>query len=385
MSQVNQVVVDIDETPAPEDSQQGDAHLSRPGQSANDAGPVDPADEVLEALNRKSANCRLEELEKEMQAAVHVAGAVALKGQTTMWFAGPNTGKTLLALKLVSDAKQAIGESLHIYHLNLDDDVRGLITKAKLGRRYGFEELDPEAMEKPAADFHELVDTLVEVKGAGRTLLILDTVKKFTDVMDKGRSSQFMTLCRRFTAAGGTIIALAHTNKHSDGEGKPVHGGTSDLVDDADCAYVMSIEREESFTGGVRRYVKFENTKARGDVARETTYSYEVNDDADYHRMFHSVKRVGEDEVEKARRRDQIKKDQLADETLIDTIRSLLSEQSWSQTALIDRVREKTGSSKRQVGYCLDRWSCAPDDGGLWIKEKGDNNASIYRLEETQQ
>ena len=56
-------------------------------------------------------------------------------------------------------------------------------------------------------------------------MIILDTLKKFTDLMNKKASSEFGKLARTFVGAGGTIIALAHTNKNKDEEGKGVTGG----------------------------------------------------------------------------------------------------------------------------------------------------------------
>jgi hypothetical protein len=358
---------------------------SKPKQAANDPDTVSPADETLNKLNNLCVNDKLEELEREVQSATYVAGELALQGQITVWFAGPNTGKTLLALKLVSDARQANGDDLQIFHLNLDDGQKGIIDKAHLGNRQGFRVMTPDVLARPLDNFTEIVEELVDSQAAKRTLFILDTIKKFTDVMDKGSSSRFMTLCRRFTAAGGTIIALAHTNKHEDVDGRPVPGGTSDVRDDSDCAYVMQIEREEPIAGGVRRYVKFSNDKARGAVARNAMYSYEVNDEGDYHRMFYSVKQANAGELEELQRKEQIEQEQRNDEGLIQTIREHLSGQSWSQTDLVRAVMGNTSASRNQALGCLSRWSCAAEDGGLWVKTAGDNNAKIYTLPHTPQ
>lgn len=383
MSHSNQAVLESEDTSDLEEIGAQLPDSSSQNHAANDSDVVSPADMIFEKLNQASVNHRVEELEKEMESAIKVAGDLALQGQITIWFAGPNTGKTLLALKLVAEAKQKIGDDLMVYHLNLDDDQRGMIDKANLGNRCGFRVLSPEIFSNPIDNFKELVLQLIEVKGARRTLLILDTTKKFTDVMDKGRSSEFMTLCRRFTSAGGTIIGLAHTNKHDDCEGRPIPGGTSDLRDDSDCAYVMQIDREDRISGGVRRYVKFTNIKARGAVVREATYFYDVNDDGDYPRMFYSVKQANAGEVAELTRQTQIKQEQENDKALIQAIQKQLSKESWTKTALVKVVHDTAGASKQQVVGCLERWSCASEDGGLWVKSKGENNAKIYTLSHT--
>ncbi len=74
---------------------------------------------------------------------------------------------------------------------------------------------------------------------------------------------------RKFTAVGGSVVALAHTNKNRNTLGKVVQGGTSDIPQDADCTYTIDAEDQ-----GVERIVKFENTKARGPVPSVVKYAY---------------------------------------------------------------------------------------------------------------
>jgi hypothetical protein len=74
---------------------------------------------------------------------------------------------------------------------------------------------------------------LIESGAARETVFVLDTVKKFTDPMDKKASSNFMRGCRTFTQAGGTSILLAHNNKQTPNNPTPTPGGTSDLDDAA--------------------------------------------------------------------------------------------------------------------------------------------------------
>jgi hypothetical protein len=50
---------------------------------------------------------------------------------------------------------------------------------------------------------------------------ILDTLKKFLDVMGKAARASSSRCCVHL-ALGGTVLALAHTNKHAGIDGKPV-------------------------------------------------------------------------------------------------------------------------------------------------------------------
>lgn len=71
-------------------------------------------------------------------------------------------------------------------------------------------------------------------------VFVLDTLKKFTDLMNKRSASDFGQVAPGFVSGGGTLIALAHTNKHPDFDGKRIPSGTSDIVDDTDCCFVIN-------------------------------------------------------------------------------------------------------------------------------------------------
>lgn len=343
-----------------------------------------PAPESLRAIDQlynKSINSRVEDLRKQAREATFIAGRVALAGQITVFYASPNTGKTLLILRLVAEAiaNKTLGQ--HVYHINLDDTFEGQIEKAELGIRHGFQSLTPNEVKEPLAHFVEIVDSLVKEGSARETVLILDTLKKFTDVMDKKASSFFMSTCRKFTSAGGSIIALAHTNKHKDAEGKAIPAGTSDVKDDCDGAYVMNVVDERQVHEGVMRTVEFTSEKARGPTTKNAYYTYTVYEDADYERMFNSVKLIEGTEADKLRA-DKARQHELAqDQELITDITALLSgSEGMLQKELIAALHENGPYSRRHVIQCLKRWSCPVEDGGLWKIQRGEKNSYTYVL-----
>ena len=195
------------------------------GRAAAECIEIEP--DFLKKLRDMTVNKNVEEMRKQRKNAVYIAGRLALAGQITVFYAAPNTGKTLIALKLISEsiANGTAGEN--VFHINLDDTFDGLIEKADLANRHGFYELGPDSFVKPDENLLELVEKLVNEDSARKAVLLLDTVKKFVDVMDKKASSNFMTICRRFTAAGGTIIALAHVNKKKNDDNEGIPAGTS--------------------------------------------------------------------------------------------------------------------------------------------------------------
>jgi hypothetical protein len=66
------------------------------------------------------------------------------------------------------------------------------------------------------------------------TNIIIDTLKKITDVISKGSSAGIYKMLRALTARGATVIVLGHCNKYPDQNGWPIYEGTSDLRSDFD-------------------------------------------------------------------------------------------------------------------------------------------------------
>lgn len=347
---------------------------------ADKSAGIVPELEILNQLKSLALDeASINERQKQILNAKHILGKLALKGQITVLFAGPNTGKTLICLKLLSDAFHQGLLNEDVYHINLDDDYTGATTKAKLGLDNGFRVIIPEKFSHPLENFRELINLLVKSGAADKTIFILDTIKKFADVMDKKAMSAFITECRKLTSAGGSIIALAHTNKITNDESKVVPGGTSDLLDDCDCAYVLYISNVDKTDEGLRHYVTFEQRKARGPSVHEALYSYVVNDDGDYSRLFDSVRNESPEAVEQSKKLAQIKKDQSEHADLIQAIQSILGHGEAAQTAIINGVKLVTSASRNDVKKCLKRWNIPEDEGGLWKARPGNNNATLYK------
>lgn len=360
-------------------SKQTQGHTSETQGGCDATGPV--KQRIVDQLYKLSINNRIEELRKQARESTFIAGRLALAGQITVFYASPNTGKTLLTLRLVAEAiaNKAVGQ--HVYHINLDDTFDGQIEKAELGIRHGFQTLTPNEFREPLAYFIELVDSLVKEGSARETVFILDTLKKFTDVMDKKASSSFMSTCRKLTSAGGSIIALAHTNKHTDGDGKAIPAGTSDVMDDCDGAYVMSVVEEQEISDGVRRTVEFIRQKSRGPTAKQAFYDYTIYEDADYERMFNSIKLIDGSEADKLRTELARQHEQSMDQELITDITALLSgSDGLLQKELQAALHENGSYSRRHVIQCLKRWSCPVEEGGLWAIQKREKNSYTYVL-----
>ena len=64
--------------------------------------------------------------------------------------------------------------------------------------------------------------------------IVIDTLKKITDMISKGASSRIYKMLRALTGKGASVICLGHCNKYRDADGFPIYEGTSDLRSDFD-------------------------------------------------------------------------------------------------------------------------------------------------------
>jgi hypothetical protein len=128
----------------------------------------------------------------------------------------------------------------------MDDTINGLLEKLKIAEEYDFHMLSEGYNDFSAGKFLSTIKKMTEDGSARGKIIILDTMKKFTDLMDKRACTEFSRILRAFALKGGTVIGLAHTNKNAGVDGNPIHAGTSDIREDFDCAYIMKILEGET-------------------------------------------------------------------------------------------------------------------------------------------
>lgn len=101
---------------------------------------------------------------------------------------------------------------------------------------------------------------------------------------------------------GGTFIGLGHTNKNRDGDNQLVYSGTSDLVEDVDCIYMMDIKYDNTDENGIQtKHIQLTNQKLRGNNALELTFAYQKSENLKYVDMINSVRNIDTHTHEQAR------------------------------------------------------------------------------------
>jgi hypothetical protein len=172
---------------------------------------------------------------------------------------------------LLSKRDQQALKDQKIYYINADDDFNGSVSKSELMERYGVHTLIPNERCFDVQKFESMLTNAVETKTAGGIVFILDTLKKFVDMMDKSKARGFNDLLRRFAQAGGTVIALAHTNKHKGANGVWIAEGVGDFTSDFDCAYIADVAAADEN----QKTVVFKNVKLRGPNIKKVVFTYD--------------------------------------------------------------------------------------------------------------
>jgi hypothetical protein len=330
------------------------------------------------SLKAFSIRGKSQAMRQQMLKDVFVLGRLALLGQVTHFYAAPGSGKTLITMWLLSGAiESGAVDPANVFYINADDNHKGLTQKTELAEELGFEMLAPGYEGFSAKDFEGYIRAMISDDSANGVILILDTVKKFTSLMSKNEGAAFGATLREFSLKGGTVIGLAHVNKHPGLDGKPVYQGTTDLRDDADCTYIVDIDS----TDEQHRVVTFTNDKNRGDVAAEVSYRYLFKPDIPWREKYLSVVTLGEDEA------DRVKAQRATDDRLasnyeaIDAIVSVLSGGPRNQTSLVEAVTKQSGISRRGVLKALNAHAGQNNQfGQFWTERKGERNASEYIL-----
>lgn len=339
------------------------------------AGPkLDPVI-INNPLSQYSLRGRADEFERLAVQAKPLLGDLCLTGQATVWYAPPNAGKTLIMLKLLIDAvadKRITPEN--VYYLNCDDSSEGFAGKIRLMDDMGCHTLAPGHRGFQPVLLPELLHAMADGKKARGALIIIDTIKKAASLMDKGKASAFAAACRSAVMAGATIIGFAHTNKQPSASGKLQYGGTSDLRDDFDAAYIMGPVEIDGFDG--EKVVQFDCIKSRGGNVRSSAYVYADADGLPYTERLASVRLLDEDEMRGFRRIEEAK----ADADVVEAIEACIRSGDYAKMALAKAVATRAGISERAAIRMIEKYTGTDPATAKWSFQRKDRGAMIYTL-----
>lgn len=327
------------------------------------------------ALKQHSLQGRQGELEKLAQEQTPLLGSLCLKGQATVWYAQPNTGKTLVSLALITEAIMANrirGDD--VIYVAADDTASGALEKLNILSALGAHVVVPGFAGFSMQDLRRRLREMIDANDVGSTFLVIDTLKKCVSLMDKRESASFGTDIRSFILRGGTVLGLAHTNKKPGADGKPIYAGTTDILEDFDCAYTI-VARPQS-AGSPERSIEFDNIKRRGDVAQNAAYGYSIEPGIKYADLVKSVRELGVEEAAERARQTQLQ----SDAAIIAAIEEVLLYGANGKMDLVAQAMKKVKASKHAITAIVERYT--GDEYGVhrWSATTGAHGVIDYRV-----
>ncbi len=330
----------------------------------------------INPLASRSLRGSAEEFERRAADTKPLLGDVCMAGQATILYAPPNAGKTLISLRLtvdaVADGRIAAND---VYYVNADDGSRGLAEKLRIMDDLGAHTLVPGFNGFAARDLIELLRAAASRDAAAGSLVIIDTLKKFTDLMDKKHSRDFGDACRQYVMRSGSVVALAHTTKSPNADGSLRYGGTTDFVEDFDAAYVITPLKAEADAG--EKVVQFDLQKRRGDNPDTVGYAYAAEPGVSYDQRLASVRPVDPTQLDAFRRLSQ----RVDDGVIVDAIRERIKAGGGEGKMVLARAAGKLcGASERAAIAVLERYTGTDRGEHLWAFVTGERGVRRYGL-----
>ena len=305
---------------------------------------------------------------------------IAILGEWTTIYASHNVGKTLLTLRLLIDSvKSGNLDGRNIFYINADDSYKGSVEKLSIAEKYGIEMLLPNQNNFKPGTFVEELGQATRNDEAREIVVILDTLKKFTDLMNKTESTHFGKIAREFVQAGGTIIGLAHTNKHPDESGKKIYSGTTDIADDCDCYHIIELIEDNKASG--RRVIQSRCDKPRGAVALEKTFYYVRKQETSYEDLLNSFSVMDQETARQEKRSIKKKRQYYEDKRVIDSIIGFASQEEVELTELIKKVASDTQIGRGKCRDVVERYKGELlDEFTFWKILKGPRNRKTLEI-----
>jgi archaellum biogenesis ATPase FlaH len=245
----------------------------------------------VRSLDRFSMLDRTDELEANAIISQPLLGEGIRSGQLTIIYAEPNTGKTLITTALGRTAILAgLIAPTDFYYINADDSSEGVLVKGRLWQELGAHMLVPGLGGFETHHLMELMRQDILNDRARGTCVVIDTAKKFADLMSKKEASQFGKRCREYTLAGGTVILIAHTAKNRNADGSLRYQGVTDFKEDCDAMYTAELLVAKS--DGVENVVKLTREKSRGPNPKTIAYAYASDPELGYEARVASVHEI---------------------------------------------------------------------------------------------
>lgn len=272
-----------------------------------------------------------------------------------------NTGKTAFAIHASAEMAKA---GFEVIYINADASAPDLKFYHNHAMVNGYTLIAPDLSNLSSDDVVKLLQEMARsTEDLNNLVIVIDTIKKFVDVIQKSQAKAFFKILRSLTAKGVTVIGLGHTNKNQDSSGKLIYEGTGDIRNDTDELYIMESEKQANGSLKVTTYTDKCRAEVQG-ITFTITGKNRIIQLVDYEDIH--LKKVLSDQVRK-------------DQPMINFIKKSLMIKERSPTEL-EAVAKTMGNgySRRNIDRVLRAYSSG--DAPLWIATKAPKNGLLYSL-----
>lgn len=313
-------------------------------------------------LDKLLAKQTTDDMMEKIQDAEFCFAELVVRSHLQAYVAPANTGKTAFAIHASAEMAKS---GYEVIYINADASASDLKFYHNHARTNAYTLISPDLSNQSTDDIVKLLQEMARSDDdLNNLVIVIDTIKKFVDVIQKSQAKAFFKILRSLTAKGITVICLGHTNKHQDHSGKAIYEGTGDLRNDVDELYYMEANKQPDGSLKVSIYMD----KCRAEVKNMTFTIRGKDRTVTIEDEFYDVKA-------KKSYEDQLKKDQ----QLINFINKSLAIKGRSTTEL-EALSKTMGSNftRRQLEKVLKTYSMT--EKPFWIAEPAPKNGLIYSL-----
>lgn len=295
---------------------------------------------------------------KSMEEATFIIPNLIVRGHLHALIAEANGGKTAL---MIHQAAKIAEQGFNVWYVNADAGPGDLKSHFAHAQKHGYKVIAPDAKqggspEKVVALFKEAANNDVNMSNA---VFIMDTLKKFTEVIQKSDAKEFYKLLRKLTVKGATVILLGHSNKYRGEDGKQVYEGTADLRNDVDnLIYLNSVKNE----GTNRLEITTQPDKIRADY-KPRSFFINLSD--------RSVEEP--DEVVQILDKER--------QQALKYAKEAIASGTTTKVAIAEFIKDKTSLGKNRLLRFLDEFTRGPHPSIYAQVGGGEKNATIYSLQ----
>lgn len=342
---------------------------------------------ALSRLMSASVNGRIEELEQRLAQERDVIPGMITTGTVTLVYAPSGAGKTVWILgNLFQSIRNNLIRGSDVIYFNEDDGAKGVLQKAKMGKRHGMNmitlanSIDPNL--RKTEDALRMLDQIRVEGEANGKIVICDTLKKFAPVLNKADMRDVLHVFREFAAAGGTVILLGHCNKHRSMDGRLIYEGVGDLKSDVDNMFGLDPVNDKF---AAYQELLVINEKDRSQISFEGGFKYkQTSAVVEYEESVDSVEFMSTDDIselkDKQRAQINISKAMSKYEDEYVLLSSVMkSNKAWAQSELIDLLRDEevnpNGCTRKKLLNCIDLLK----GNNLQLERRGAHGKKFYR------